>query len=100
MAVRAMTDTERRWLLSQNTKHFRHGDDKLPPVLASCTSEAARIVDEILRRGSDVGPNGEIIISWWAVHRLAIRLQEIAMTGVVDGEPITPPPFQPRSNTP
>lgn len=82
-------DTDRRWLLSQDSKHFRAGDDKLPPVLVSCTIEATRIVDEVLRPASDVGPNGEIIISWWAVHRLAIRLQEIAATGVVADEAIT-----------
>ncbi len=82
-------DTDRRWFLSQHPKHFRPGDDKLPPVLASCTCEATRMVDEILRPASDVGPNGEIIISWWAVHRLAIRLQEIAATGVVADEAIT-----------
>ena len=70
-----------RWLLSQHKDRHRPGDDALPPVRASAKVEALNIV-EILQRASCVNERGDIVISDWAVHRVALRLADIAEQGL------------------
>ena len=77
---------ERQWLLSQAPEHRRPGDESIPPVRADASQAACEIIADILRIGSDVGPNGEIIISDAARFRMAHRLAHIAETGVLVDE--------------
>lgn len=84
-----MTDDTRadetQWLLSQERSRARPGDEALPGVRCQASIEAHRIVDEILRPGSGVSEDGRIIVTSWAVHRMALRLAEIAERGLDEG---------------
>jgi hypothetical protein len=70
-----------RWLLSQHKDQFRPGDEKLPPVRSAAKIEALHLIG-MLEEASTIGANGEIVISNWSLHRVALRLAEIAEHGL------------------
>jgi len=71
---------EPQWLVSQHARQYRPGDDALPGVRADASVEAYRMI-EMLTRASEITPEGQIVVSRWAVHRIALRIAEIAETG-------------------
>lgn len=75
-----------RWLLSQHKDQLRDGDKALPPVRADAMTEAYNFV-QMLQRASRISPQGEIVISYWAVRRMALRIAEIAANGLEGDEP-------------
>ena len=78
-----MQETERddpQWLVSQHARQHRPGDDALPGVRADASVEAYRML-EMLMCASEITPEGQIVVSNWAVHRVALRIAEIADKG-------------------
>jgi len=71
---------EPQWLVSQHERQHRPGDEGLPGVRADASAEAYRMV-EMLTRASEITPEGQVVISFWAVHRMALRIAKIAETG-------------------
>lgn len=75
-----------QWFISQAPAQWREGDELLAPVRASAACEAAAIV-EMLRVACAV-EDGRVVISFWSMHRVALRIAEIARAGLdpLDGE--------------
>lgn len=76
---------ETEWLVSQRKEDMRPGDETLPErVRLAAMIEANRIIADVLPRGSTI-VDGRICVSAWSVHRLALRIAEIAEKGLEDG---------------
>ncbi len=67
--------------VSQAAQDFRPGDEDMPPVRASASVEASRIMADIIGPGMRVDGDA-IVVSKWALHRMAIALEAIAATGL------------------
>lgn len=63
---------EIRWLIKADMNN-----SNLPPVIASASVVASKIIDELMRNGVSF-ENGEIFISANEKHRLALIIEAIA----------------------
>lgn len=84
--------------VSQNKIDFRPGDDAMPSVRASASVEASRIVADILTPGMRIEGDA-IMLSWWALHRMALAIERIAARGL-DADDGMPPHGQSKEPTP
>lgn len=69
-----------RWRASQSPQDRRDTDDDLPSVNGSAMTEAAHLIGQVIAPRSRVDGE-EIVIADWAIHELALRLEEIRVKG-------------------
>lgn len=68
-------------MVSQAKEDFRfETDDFLPPVRADAAVEASRLLADVLAPAMRIDGD-QIVVSKWALHRLAMRLEQIAARG-------------------
>lgn len=70
---------EPRAVYSQREEDYAPGDEELPPVSASASVDAIRIINELVLRLRVEGDT--LVIPDCARHRMAMALQDIRDTG-------------------